>query len=59
LTSFEISSGFVAGVNVLTFSGASPDGFDGLRVELMTLTATPNGTGVPENGPTVMLFGMR
>jgi len=49
----------VAGVNVLTFSGASPDGFDGLRVELMTLTATPNGTGVPENGPTVMLFGMR
>jgi len=43
LTSFTISSGFLAGVNVLDFIGPFPDGFDGLRVEPMTLTASPNG----------------
>jgi hypothetical protein len=57
LTSFTISSGFVAGTNTLTFSGSFPDGFDGLRVEPMTLTATPV-SGVPDSGQTVMLFGM-
>ena len=57
LTSFTISSGFVAGTNTLTFSGPFPYGFDGLRVEPMTLTATPV-SGVPDSGPTVLLFGM-
>jgi hypothetical protein len=58
LTSFTISSGFLAGINTLDFSVVFPDGFDGLRVEPLTLTATPNGTGVPETGQTVMLLGL-
>jgi VPDSG-CTERM motif len=56
LTSFTISSGFVAGVNVLTFVGPFPDNFDGLRVEPMTLTATPSG--VPDGGSTAMLLSI-
>jgi hypothetical protein len=56
MTSFTILSDFVAGINVLTFSGPFPDGFDGLRVEPMTLTASP--TGVPDSGSTAMLLSV-
>ena len=56
LNCFTISSDFVAGMNVLTFSGPFPDGFDGLRVEPMTLTATPSG--VPDSGSTAMLLSV-
>jgi len=45
-TSFNITSGFLPGVNTLDFQVTFPDGFDGLRVEPMTLTANP----IPEDG---------
>jgi PEP-CTERM motif len=41
LNSFTISSGFRSGINTLDFSIQEPDGFDGLLVRDMTLTATP------------------
>lgn len=41
LTAFTINSGFVAGINHLTFVVREPDGFDGLRVDGLTLQATP------------------
>jgi hypothetical protein len=44
LTAFSITSGFVSGMNTLDFVVTMPDGFDGLRVRNMELTASP----VPE-----------
>jgi hypothetical protein len=44
LNAFSITSGFVSGVNRLDFSVDFYDGYDGLRVEPMTLTVAP----VPE-----------
>jgi hypothetical protein len=59
LTSFTITSSFLAGVNILEFSVNFPDDFDGLRVRPMTLTATPLVTsGVPDGGSTAMLLSV-
>lgn len=53
LTSFTISSGFRSGINTLDFSMNETDGFDGLLVRGMTLTATPT----PEPA-TLLLLGL-
>ena len=58
LTSFTISSFFLPGVNTLDFEAVFPDTFDGVRVEPMTLTASPNGGGVPDSGSTAMLLSV-
>ena len=55
-TGFTITSGFLPGLNTLDFQVTFPDTFDGLRVEPMTLTATP--TGVPDGGETAMLWSI-
>jgi len=53
LNPFSISSGFHSGLNTLDFVVNEPDGFDGLRVSSMTLTATP----VPEPSTCCLLIG--
>jgi hypothetical protein len=58
LTSFTVTSNFVAGINILDFVVQFPDTFDGLRVEPMTLTASPNGSGVPDAGSSALLLGL-
>ncbi len=56
-TAFDITSDFVSGINTLDFQVTFPDGFDGLRVEPMTLTATPNRS-VPDGGEAALLLSM-
>ncbi len=53
LNPFTISSGFHSGINTLDFVVNEPDGFDGLRVTNMSLTATP----VPEPTTCCLLLG--
>jgi len=51
LTSFTINSGFVSGINTLDFIVSMPDGFDGLRVRNLVVTAQ----AVPEPASVVVL----
>ena len=54
LTAFDITSGFVAGINTLTFVVRFPDGGDGIVVSGASLTATPAPVPVPT---TMLLLG--
>ncbi|MGH7134726.1 MAG: PEP-CTERM sorting domain-containing protein, partial [Pirellulales bacterium] len=55
LTSFTISSGFVSGTNTLDFIVNEPDGYDGLRVQDLQMSATPSAVPEPSS---LTLFGM-
>ena len=53
LTAFDLNSGFVSGVNTLSFSVMYPDGADGLVVSGIHGTANP----VPEPATAVLCLG--
>lgn len=46
--SFQITGGFVSGINQLDFQATNLGGPGGLNVNSLVLTASPSGSAVPE-----------